>query len=124
VFFASVSAVFVSAAAGRVERSGPVNPIVTRRWCSTSARIRPRRPRPLLDLAQERLDQPSPPGRGERVPPGITDRDITVNGLLMYPDSAAAEWAQRVRSNDSKISMMQPRKNVPGPGGSRSLSST
>lgn len=38
----------------------------------------------FLDLAQERVDQPSPPGGSERIPTGVTDRDITGDGLLIH----------------------------------------
>src|SRR5439155_10808355 len=101
-------ALLAAATARRVVRSVPENPIATRRSCTLSARMRP------FDWSTSSStfgrNASISFGRGARVngsPPPASRRAtyrLTVFGS--HPASCPAEWAHRVRSYASRISMI------------------
>jgi hypothetical protein len=60
----------------------------------------------LLDLGQERIDQPPTAEPAERGDAGVAAGNIGGDGLGSQPTSCAADQAQRVRSKASRISMI------------------
>jgi hypothetical protein len=79
------------------------------------AHIRLRAVDQLFDLLQERVDEPSPPGMHERVPPIVTSLDVARHRLRVSPRELGRRVAQRVKSNASRISMISLSDFVTGP---------
>jgi hypothetical protein len=71
----------------------------------------------LLDLGQERIDQPPTAEPAEWGDAGVAAGNIGGDGLGSQPTSCAADQAQRVRSKASRISMISLSDLANGPSG-------
>jgi hypothetical protein len=103
-------AVFTTRTARRVVRSVPANPIAVRRSCTLSARIFPFDASTSSSTFGKNASISFGHTRAARMKgsPPQASRNATYRCTVFasHPHSCAAEWAQPVRSYDSKISMI------------------